>query len=123
MSSELVCWKCGEVLASFPKPYSRREVCPKCEAELHVCRMCRDFDPHVSDQCREDRAESPSQKDRANFCDFFEPASGAFEGARGADDDSRQALESLFSGGASSQASGQFGDDHLDELKKLFGED
>ncbi len=53
-------------------PMSRREQCPHCNNELHVCRQCQHFDQRVSDQCREDRAEQVREKGRANFCDYFE---------------------------------------------------
>jgi hypothetical protein len=35
--------------------------------------MCLDYDPGVADACREDRAEPPSNKEVANFCEYFRP--------------------------------------------------
>lgn len=68
---ELSCWKCGAGLSGVIMPLSRREECPECRAELHVCRQCEHYDAQISDQCREDRAEQVSDKTRANFCDYF----------------------------------------------------
>lgn len=68
---EMTCWNCGTALTGVIMPLSRRETCTQCHAELHTCRQCLHFDPAVSDQCREDRAEQVREKDRANFCDYF----------------------------------------------------
>ena len=78
MSHELVCWKCGAALAALTLPLSRRDECPRCRAELHVCRMCRDYDEHVAKKCREPTAEEVNDKTRANFCDFFAPRAAAY---------------------------------------------
>jgi hypothetical protein len=74
----LVCWKCGASLAALTLPLRRLEECPKCRAELHVCRMCVDYDTAVAKHCREPIAEEVREKTRANFCDFFKPRPGAY---------------------------------------------
>ena len=73
MSNELVCWKCGASLEAVRLPILRRAECPACQAELHVCRLCTLYNPHVSDRCDEPRAEHPLSTERANFCDYFKP--------------------------------------------------
>jgi len=78
LSHDLVCWKCGASLAALTLPLSRRDECPRCRAELHVCRMCRDYDVRVAKHCREPTADEVSDKERANFCDHFSPRSGAY---------------------------------------------
>ena len=98
MAHELVCWKCGASLADLALPLRRLEECAKCRAQLHVCRMCREYDPRVTGACREQNAEEVRNKEGANFCDFFRPRPGA---------------HSAGNGGASDQA--------LSELHKLFG--
>ena len=95
--TDLVCWNCGASLKHELQPLSRRAVCVVCEVELHVCRLCQFYDPRVSDQCTEERAEQVREKDRANFCDYFKPKAGAYV----ARDDSRartarNRLEGLF---------------------------
>ncbi len=97
MAKPLVCWKCGAPLTDEPLPLSRRAECRQCRAELHVCRLCIHFDPRVSGQCREDRAETVSDKTRANFCEWFKPRADAFQPA-GTDQaaQARAALAALF---------------------------
>ena len=90
------CWKCGASLEDLPRPFGRRDECPACRADLHVCRMCRHYDPRVSRACREPVAGEVKEKDRANFCDWFQARRSA--GAATADEAAaaRAALERLF---------------------------
>lgn len=92
----LACWKCGASLAEFVLPFGREEYCRACRAELHVCRMCRFFDTTKSRQCAEPVAEPVQNKERANFCGYFEPAGGRFRAADPAADSARNALDALF---------------------------
>lgn len=102
MSGELVCWKCGAALQGVILPMSRREECPACCADQHVCKMCRHYAPQRAGQCTEDRAEEVADKERANFCDYFSPRENAFQGEQGeasvasADAAARAQLAELF---------------------------
>ena len=97
MSEALHCWRCGADLARIPLPLSRRDVCPACEADLHVCRMCRQLDASVAKSCLEPTVEEVRDKERANFCDLFSPDPGAHErDPEAAKREARQSLESLF---------------------------
>jgi len=97
MAHNLVCWKCGASLAALTLPLSRRDECPRCRAELHVCRMCTDYDTRVAKHCREPTAEEVSDKTRANFCDFFAPRPGTYVAPDTAGiDKARSELEKLF---------------------------
>src|SRR5579859_5126928 len=78
MAHDLVCWKCGNSLAALSLPLMRIDTCPKCRADLHVCKMCIDYDTRVAKHCREPTAEEVSNKTQANFCDHFKPRSGAY---------------------------------------------
>ena len=51
----------------------RQDTCSHCDADLHCCRNCRFFDPGKHNQCAETQAEWVSEKERANFRDYFEP--------------------------------------------------
>ena len=75
----LICWKCGALLEELSLPLRRLEVCPECDSELHVCRMCRYYDPNSIDQCTQEDAEEVREKERANFCDYYKPRSGAYQ--------------------------------------------
>ena len=97
MPHELVCCKCGGSLSALSLPLSRRDVCPSCGVDLHVCRMCMDFDPNVADQCREPTADTVYDKQRANFCDHYRPKAQAWQGQDGSEvDAARAALDKLF---------------------------
>jgi len=98
MTHTIACFRCGTSLAAMSLPFSRRDQCPECAIDLHVCRMCVNYDPRVPDQCREDDAEEVRDKELANFCDWYEPSDSAFdpEGKSEADR-AREALEALFS--------------------------
>jgi len=97
MTDELNCFRCGESLAALTPPLSRQDVCPACGCYLHVCRMCVNFAPHVPTQCREDDAEEVFDKDKSNFCEWFEPSPTAFDGnGSRADDEAKSAAEDLF---------------------------
>ena len=106
MSHNISCFSCGASLAAMSLPLSRQDECPECSVYLHVCRMCKDFDPTVPRQCREDGAEDVTEKDRVNFCDWFTPSETAFNAVRKDQADlARQSLDGLFGSGDSSGAS------------------
>jgi len=77
MPETLHCWKCGTPLLSIPLPIGRRDECPSCGADLHVCRMCAFHDPAASKECREPMADEVEEKERGNFCDYFRATGGA----------------------------------------------
>ncbi|MFQ5936557.1 MAG: hypothetical protein ACE5LB_09125 [Acidiferrobacterales bacterium] len=120
--TELICWKCGAESEDLPLPLSRRAECAKCDAELHVCRMCEFYDRRVANQCTEDRAEEVREKERANFCDYFKPKAGAYQTR---DDSKSQAakgkLEGLFRAGSGEEETGSQADATREKLERLFG--
>ena len=99
MPHDLVCWKCGAPLAALSLPLRRLDECPKCRAELHVCRLCVEYDTRVAKHCREPTAEEVRDKERANFCDFFKPRAGAYTAPNTAEvAQARAQLAKLFGG-------------------------
>jgi len=105
MPTEIACYRCGASLASLSLPLSRQDACPSCSVYLHVCKMCVSFDSNVAEQCREDDAEAVSEKERANFCEWFQPAENSFDEKRAAaDQQSRDQLEALFENDAGDQS-------------------
>ena len=92
-STTLVCWKCGASLDAEPLPLARLAECPACHADLHVCRLCEFYDPGVANSCREPIADVVKDKERANFCGYFQPRPDAWAGTVA--DPSRQARASL----------------------------
>jgi len=81
----------------MPTPLRRRDECPACGADLHVCRMCEFYDTSVAKSCREPVAEEVTDKERAQFCDYFraQPGLHAAGGVSKADE-ARAQLEEMF---------------------------
>ena len=77
-SQALICWRCGASLAALSLPLRRLDVCKTCNAELHVCKMCVEYDTSYAKHCKEPTAEEVRKKDEANFCDHFKPKAGAY---------------------------------------------
>jgi len=117
MSHQIACFRCGTSLSALSLPFSRRDQCPECSVHLHVCRMCRFYDPTVARQCREDDAEEVGAKERLNFCEWFVPSENAFDPAAKAQADrARMALDSLFGDGDAAAGT----DATLSDAEKLF---
>ncbi len=102
-------------------PLSRLAECPKCRAYLHACRMCQFFDPRLTGQCREERAEEVRDKEHANFCDWFKPRPNAHRPpGEGKTQAAKAKLDNLFGG---AQASDGKTDAARDKLSDLFAPD
>ena len=71
MSSNWICWHCGAVVTDQLLPLSTYAECCHCRAQLHCCRQCSYFNPRLRADCDEPRAESYSEREKANFCDWF----------------------------------------------------
>lgn len=89
------CWHCGADLQDLD--YAREGSCPTCRKPTHVCRNCRWYAPGKPNQCAEPVAEPVVEKQRANFCGYFEPSLAAGANAAPSSDESlRNAAEDLF---------------------------
>lgn len=87
------CFECGTI-SSFTDRVGIREECPKCRADLHVCKTCRFYDKNVYNECRETQADVILEKTRANRCDYYQASSGGSEKDNKAD--LLSAAEALF---------------------------
>jgi len=118
------CWRCGAGLEAVALPLERTAVCPMCNADLHVCRMCGHARRSLGYRCDEERAEQPTDLTRANFCDYLELSAGAFEPAdASAAREAKARLEALFGEAPGDPEPGDGTPDAPDELKRLFGLD
>ncbi len=91
-----VCYKCRKGQNS-DGTVGRRDTCPSCGSDLHVCLNCRFYDPGSYNDCREPQAERVVEKDRSNFCDYFafgDSVSGG--GVKQEDLDPKGKLDDLF---------------------------
>jgi hypothetical protein len=115
----LQCWKCGASLAGMLLPLSRRETCPSCRADLHVCKLCRHYDAHRAGQCREMAAERVADKVRVNDCGWFVPRPEAYKGGGAAMvQASRGALDALFDKQSGAESAEPAKPNLLDDLFK-----
>jgi hypothetical protein len=97
MSHDIQCWKCGAALSALSLPFGRQECCKSCGADLHACKLCRHYAPRHTGQCEWPNIEEVRDKERANFCDHYQPIAGAWKGGTSAAADAARAqLEKLF---------------------------
>jgi hypothetical protein len=69
------CWNCGTLIeaSSEPLKIGKSENCPDCDSDLHVCKNCRFYDRASYNECKETQAEWVREKEKRNYCDYFEP--------------------------------------------------
>lgn len=102
----LVCWNCGSSLEAIPLPISRHAHCQSCFEPVHSCRMCRFHDESIPGQCEDERADPPTEKENANFCEYFKPRNNAYSNQRGTAAESAKArLDTLFGASLDATAS------------------
>lgn len=88
------CWHCGHGLTAAD--YGREATCLRCGKPTRVCRNCRHYAPGRPNECREPMVERVLAKDRANFCELFDPTDRPAETGRQSQDALRDAAEALF---------------------------
>jgi len=112
--NDLVCWHCGANIGDEPLPLSRSAMCAACRRDLRCCRMCLHYDAKLVHACREDRADPPRDKDRANFCEYFKPRDQAHvHPDRTPAEQAQASLEALFGGGSGNTGAGKDSDPGL----------
>lgn len=117
----LVCWKCGASLAELSLPLRRLDECKRCNAELHVCKLCEFYSIAVAKHCREPIAEEVKDKERANFCDYFKPRPGAYSAAgQEAAAKAKAQLDALFGGAPAAGDAPSAAEKSQAELEALF---
>lgn len=80
----------------------RRDCCPKCGNDARVCKNCRFYDLSAYRNCREEQAEWVKEKDRGNFCGFFEARDTQAPDSKV--ESARNKLDALFGGGGAPDA-------------------
>ena len=91
------CFGCDtEIAVRAAERVGFRDTCPRCGADLHVCRNCTHHDPAAHNQCREPNAEWVADRERANRCEWFSPGAGGGGGPARQAASARSALEGLF---------------------------
>lgn len=87
------CYRCRSEM-SFEGRVRREATCPSCHSDVHVCVNCRFYDRSAHNQCKDPAAEFVRDKERANFCEFFELGGSTLGAAKPSS--AKSAFESLF---------------------------
>ena len=95
----MYCLKCGTEIAEISgvRKVLRTDTCSKCDSDLHACKNCQFYDRQYHNECRETQAEWVSDKERANYCDYFVPSTrAAGTTAKSPTDQVKSAFDGLF---------------------------
>ena len=87
------CWHCGAQLT--PLDYGRQDSCRQCGRDTRVCKNCEFHDRSSNNECRESQADHVTDKEKSNFCDYFNPRSGGGGNAKSRDE-LKAAADALF---------------------------
>ncbi len=91
---KFTCFQCHNEVEIL-KGFGRREECPSCGYDVHVCKNCEYYDESSYNECKETQAEVVKEKDRSNYCDYFQLSVGA-KNKQQEKDDLVSAAEALF---------------------------
>lgn len=94
MSSEVVCWKCGATISA--NNLGRQDSCVKCGVSTRACRNCRHHDRSANNECREEQAGRQVDKEKGNFCEWFQPRIGGTGTGGPTKTDLKNAADALF---------------------------
>jgi len=65
--------RCFNCTVTLPRDIDFRSNCPKCNAPLHCCKQCVNFDSSTRFQCLKPIPVRIAVKDQANTCELFSP--------------------------------------------------
>ena len=89
--------KCAACAGIVQANLGFESTCPKCNADLHTCRMCTFFDPGSRFECRKPLKARIVNKGGRNQCDLFSARTVVErETSSGKPTDARQAFANLF---------------------------
>lgn len=91
----MTCHQCQREL-KIEGHIARTDECPHCGADIHCCLNCANYDPHAHNKCREPQAEWVTDREKANFCDFFIPNTLSSGTVKNPASDPRSAFDNLF---------------------------
>ena len=91
----LTCFNCGHHV-ELDDRLPHNATCEKCSSYLRCCLNCRFYDPNAYNECREFSAERVKEKEKANFCEFFEASSDSHFNSNKRKEEALGKLNSLF---------------------------
>lgn len=86
------CFSCGKELTH----HGRRDSCESCGADTRVCKNCKNYDRSRNNECKEDQAPRIVEKERSNFCDWFQAGGEGASAGAPAKDALKSAADALF---------------------------
>lgn len=90
------CFHCQKEIEILDK-VGFRDDCEYCGSDLHVCLNCTFYDERAYNECRETSADRVVDKERANFCEYFQSSTGTDSSQKlSAADEAKRKLEELF---------------------------
>jgi len=90
-----ICARCGREV-TVDRFFTRKSVCPKCNADLHICLNCRFYSATSHNKCLEPKAEFQRSRDRANYCDYFIFGESSGKSSATEKEDALKKLNDLF---------------------------
>lgn len=69
----VVASRCHNCSTTLPQSVDFKGNCPKCNAALHCCKQCANFEPSTRFQCIKPIPVRIALKDQMNDCEFFKP--------------------------------------------------
>ncbi len=94
----MICHSCGSNRKMEGK-VRRAEVCSACDADMHCCLNCENFDEAAHNKCREPQTDWVPDREKANFCDYFLPNTKSSKARTGELDKARLDFNNLFKSG------------------------
>ncbi|MCA1950647.1 MAG: hypothetical protein LDL24_08745 [Treponema sp.] len=97
-----MCWYCGSPILET-EPIGRSLRCADCGKDLRCCKNCKFYLAGARSDCTEPNAEVPSDKERGNFCDWFQVnpklkvKTEGEKAQRSAQEQAKSAFDALFS--------------------------
>ena len=87
-----MCKKCGKAITETC--ITRYSMCSECGSDLHSCINCRFYEKGLHYDCRETIDEIVTDKECANFCEYFSVFRG--ENTKDSSEDKAEKARSAF---------------------------
>jgi len=92
--SLVACFRCGKGIPE--SNLGRQDSCEGCGAATRCCLNCRHHDRSRNNECREEQAPRQVDKEKGNFCEWFQPRTGPGGSGGSTKQDLKNAAEALF---------------------------
>jgi len=90
----VTCFKCGKAIPEIN--LGRQDSCESCGSATRCCRNCRHYDRSANNECREEQAGRQVDKEKGNFCEWFQPGVGGSIDGGPSKTDLKSAADALF---------------------------